>query len=258
MLVNGLNSIEQRYPGLTIVPAIINTQNTMLRLVNETDTPVCLNSGTALANARNFNQNAITQFADFYEECQPNNDNESRVENECMENDLNNSMLSDVGPDGESQYNTVDTTPHCASCSCQPHGQIQNESPNTGAPGSHHAASVIDPIHGPHCTAAMNVTHQQAAMAHPHNQATIIDATPANSQQATIIDARTDNDHIPNRQDTTHNNTQPMPLKDANPNNRQQTTIEDANSINPGGYYCCTQTSKPTITSTVPTKKPTK
>ena len=32
MLVTGLNSIEQRYPGLTIVPAMVNSQNTLLRV----------------------------------------------------------------------------------------------------------------------------------------------------------------------------------------------------------------------------------
>ena len=110
MLVTGLNSIEQRYPGLTIVPAMVNSQNTLLRVVNETDTPVSLASNTALGIARNFNPNAITQFADFYEEteCPSCTGNE----HECPD-----SETAPVLPDADSSNQCPSTTiQHCDSC----------------------------------------------------------------------------------------------------------------------------------------------
>ena len=68
MLVTDLNSIEEWYLRLKIVPALVNSQSTLLHIVNETNTPVCLASNTALGIARNFNPNAITRFVDFYED----------------------------------------------------------------------------------------------------------------------------------------------------------------------------------------------
>ena len=110
MLVTGLNSIEQRYPGLTIVPAMVNSQNTLLRVVNETNTPVCLASNTALGIARNFNPNAITQFADFYEETECPSC--TGIENECLDIETAPEL-----PDTDSSNQCPNTTiQHCDSC----------------------------------------------------------------------------------------------------------------------------------------------
>ena len=116
MLVTGLNSVEQRFPGLTIVPAMVNTQNTMLRVVNENNTPVCISSQTALAIARNFNPNAITQFADFYEECESDSAEEMTGENDNFGNDIE-SELPDTCPSIGLQINTADNS--ASSCTSQ-------------------------------------------------------------------------------------------------------------------------------------------
>ena len=115
MLVTGLNSVEQRFPGLTIVPAMVNTQNTMLRVVNENNTPVYISSQTALAIARNFNPNAITQFADFYEECESDSAEEMTGENDNFGNDME-SELPDTCPSIGLQINTAhNSTSSCTS-----------------------------------------------------------------------------------------------------------------------------------------------
>ena len=89
---------------------MVNSQNTLLRVVNETDTPVSLASNTALGIARNFNPNAITQLADFYEEteCPSCTGNEQ----ECPDGET-----APVLPDADSSNQCPSTTiQHCDSC----------------------------------------------------------------------------------------------------------------------------------------------
>ena len=110
MLYQKTKYIEQRYPGLTIVPAMVNSQNTLLRVVNETNTPVCLASNIALGIARNFNPNAITQFADFYveTECPSCTGNE----NECLDIEIAPEL-----PDTDSSNQCPNTAiQHCDNC----------------------------------------------------------------------------------------------------------------------------------------------
>ena len=77
VLITGLNSIEQRYPGLSVAPAIVNSQYSLSRLVNETDTPIAISANTAIAIGRTISPDVITQMADFYEECESDIDHEN-------------------------------------------------------------------------------------------------------------------------------------------------------------------------------------
>ena len=74
MMLTALMSVERRYEGLTVVPSISNSRETLLRFVNSTDTPVVIPANAAVAIARNVQSSAITQFVDFYQICETDNE----------------------------------------------------------------------------------------------------------------------------------------------------------------------------------------
>ena len=82
VFVTGLNSIETRYPGLSVAPAVVNSQFTLSRLVNESDTPIAIPANSAIAIGRTISSHVITQMEDFYEQC----DSDIVAENAWHEN----------------------------------------------------------------------------------------------------------------------------------------------------------------------------
>ena len=67
VLMSPISSVQRKFPGLTVVESVTDSTSSLLRLVNDSDTPVVLAKGTAVALARTIHKKNITEFVDCFE-----------------------------------------------------------------------------------------------------------------------------------------------------------------------------------------------
>ena len=69
MFLTGISSTDRKYPGLTIVEAVIDSQVTRCRLVNKSEFPVVISANSPICIARTIHEHEITEFIDLFEPC---------------------------------------------------------------------------------------------------------------------------------------------------------------------------------------------
>ena len=81
MFLSALSSLERINPEVTIVNSVISNQHTLCRIINNSNEPIALPKGTAVALARNIHSNDVLEMTDFFETV-PTFDNDD-VECDC-------------------------------------------------------------------------------------------------------------------------------------------------------------------------------
>ena len=81
MFLSALSSLERINPEVTIVNTVISNQHTLCRIINNSNEPIALPKGTAVALARNIHSNDVLEMTDFFETV-PTFDNDN-VECDC-------------------------------------------------------------------------------------------------------------------------------------------------------------------------------
>ena len=86
MLLSGISSVERKYPGLTVVEAVIDSAHTRVRLVNKSEEPVTISKNSPICLARTIHQSEITEFIDFFEPCDDIDDSTNHNDDSTNQN----------------------------------------------------------------------------------------------------------------------------------------------------------------------------
>ena len=68
VIMEPIASLARKFPGVEIAESVASSQSTLCRLVNDTDAPVVIPRGTAVAVARNVSVNTVTEMDQLLEE----------------------------------------------------------------------------------------------------------------------------------------------------------------------------------------------
>ena len=88
MYVCAVSSLHRIQPDLEIVESLISHQNTLCRIVNNSNEPIALSKDTAIALARNVHSNDVLEMQHLFENDQVITNDDVQCEcNKCLNHD---------------------------------------------------------------------------------------------------------------------------------------------------------------------------